>query len=468
MKNYRLILLVLLMIVILPDSALAQQAVNWNGNVVSATQDTFLINPVVEKDFVRAAIEVAGLNILVWSYNYYLREGDGVGFRIGIQSWKENMINGFEWDDNNFATNQFGHPYQGNFYYTAARSSGFSFWESTPFVFAGSLGWEFFSETHHASINDWISTSIGGMALGEILHRLAITVRDNEAHGGSRTWRETGGFLIDPVGSLNRYLDGDLTRVHANQPDRFPNEFRTELDVGARTIGEGYIGDTDSTGAYLQFEFDYGDPFFGDMEAPFDHFDFQLQLNFNDSSAIGRIAANGLLGGTFLHESESASHIIAAFHHFDYLNNSKMEFGDQSFGVGFLSRFDTGHGLELRTEVHLSAIILGGTSSDYSQITGRSYDYGPGASAGFSASFGAEGWNFLRVSYEQNFIHAVNGSQAGHFLSDFRARLNIPMTQTLGAGLEYVLQTSDRKYNLYPDVYVRNPQTRVFCTWLLN
>ncbi len=463
--------LIFLLFIFLASSSMASgesNPVDWNKGQVSATQDTFIIKQQTNKNFTRTALEVIGLNVGVWSYNYFLREGDGVGFRIGFNSWKENLTNGFEWDDNNFSTNQIGHPYQGHLYYMAARSSGYSFWESVPFAFAGSYGWEFFSETHHPAMNDWITTSLGGVALGEMINRLALTVRDNEARGSTRTWREIGGFVIDPVGGFNRMLDGDMTRVHPNEPGRFPNKYRSEMDAGIRTVGEGYIGDTDTTRAFLSFAFDYGDPFYGDMESPFDQFDLELQLNFSDKSSLGRIKLNGLLGGSFLNESASASHILASFLHFDYINNNQMEYGTQSIGMGFLSRFDTGHGLELRTEVHLNAIVLGGTSSDYSNFTGRDYDYGPGVSAGFSAWFGAEGWSFLRIKYEQSYIHAINGNQADHFLSYTQIRLNIPVTKRLGAGLEYVLNTADRNYDTYPDVFVRIPQTRLFCTWLMR
>ena len=47
------------------------------------------------------------LNTMLWSFNRYLRDGgENPGFRIGFNSWEENFKNGFEWDDNNFKTNQ--------------------------------------------------------------------------------------------------------------------------------------------------------------------------------------------------------------------------------------------------------------------------------------------------------------------------------------------------------------------------
>src|SRR6185295_19597041 len=68
-----------------------------------------------EKNFKRAALEVTGVNVGIWLFCRYIREGGtNPGFRIGLQSWQENLLNGFEWDDNQFATNQFAHPYHGS------------------------------------------------------------------------------------------------------------------------------------------------------------------------------------------------------------------------------------------------------------------------------------------------------------------------------------------------------------------
>ena len=42
---------------------------------------------------------------------------------------------GFEWDDNNFATNHFLHPYHGAVYFTGARANGYTFWAINPAPF---------------------------------------------------------------------------------------------------------------------------------------------------------------------------------------------------------------------------------------------------------------------------------------------------------------------------------------------
>jgi hypothetical protein len=464
MKTLTKIFILFCLLSLSASTVAASEPIDWDQDTASALQDTFII----KKNFLRAAVEVVGLNLLVWSYDYYLRPDGNDGFRIGFNSWKENLKNGFEWDDNSFNTNQFAHPYHGSLYFNAARSNGYSFWESVPFVFAGSYGWEFFGETHHPSMNDWIATSVGGVGVGEILHRFSEMIRDNQARGSERTWREIGGFAVNPVNGLNRLIDGDANRYYANSPERFALNYRSQVDVGLRQTGENKLWDSDTTRVFIHFQFDYGDPFFGDMNSPYDHFNLDLQLNFGDKSGIGQVQSNGLLAGTFLSELDNATHILAAWHHFDFVSNNQFDFGAQSLGAGLISRFETDSGLELRTSMDLSAIILGATTSDYTSLSGRDYDYGPGATASFSAEFISNGHQFLTVSHEQHFIHTVNGNHSDHHLSISTARAAVPVHKNWSIGVEYQLMLAERLYKDYPDVSARRPEMRFFATSLLR
>lgn len=443
----------------------AEPNIDWNQR--SALDDTFFVQP---KNPTRAVAELFGLNLLVWTFDRYIREGGtNPVFRISFDSWSENLQNGFTWDDNNFNTNQFAHPYHGSLYFNAARSNGYSFWESVPFTFGGSFLWEYFNETHHPSMNDWIATSVGGSAVGEILHRLATSVRDNSAEGAERTWREIAGFGIDPVGGLNRIIDGDSGRKHANPRDRHPRGYAARWDVGARTVSDDRLfSASDTTKAYMKFEFDYGDPFMGDMEKPYDSFDLLLQLNFSDASTIARFESNGMLAGTYLKESDEASHIVSAHLHHDFINTFQIEFGAQAFSAGLLSRFETKHGMEMRTELNAGPILLGAVSSDYESVSGRSYDYGPGFLATFSAAFGRDGWDYIYAGHQQFWVHSVSGNAADHFISMTRLRLAMPAFDGVGLGFEYVLNLSERTYRDYPDVSSRMPQMRLFAKFVLD
>ena len=123
------------------------------------------------------------------------------------------------WDLDDFLVNQVGHPYQGNNYFTAGRANGLSFWESAGITAFGSGTWEIFGETNHASLNDLVNTTLGGIALGEMFHRAAWLVRDTRATGRgrlmegdrrhchrSRDWRQAvpDGRLVSRVGEAGR------------------------------------------------------------------------------------------------------------------------------------------------------------------------------------------------------------------------------------------------------------------------
>jgi hypothetical protein len=140
----------------------------------------------------RAAVGVLAVNGLVYSYNRFIAKaftvvvGDTIyGAETGWEDIEKNLREGFEWDDNAFINNQFAHPYHGNLYYNAARSAGYNDWEAAPFPIAGSLMWEYIGEVCRPVLNDWINTSLGGIALGEMTYRASSLILDNQATGAS-------------------------------------------------------------------------------------------------------------------------------------------------------------------------------------------------------------------------------------------------------------------------------------------
>ena len=146
--------------------------------------------------------------------------------KITPKTWWDNMEHGWVWDLDDFAVNQVGHPYQGNNYFTSGRANGLSFYESAALTAFGSGTWEYFGETNQASLNDFINTTLGGIALGEMFHRAAWLVRDTRATGRGRLWREIGATAIDPVTGYNRFRTGDASRVSDKPADMVPSRSR--------------------------------------------------------------------------------------------------------------------------------------------------------------------------------------------------------------------------------------------------
>jgi len=408
-----------------------------------------------------AAGEVVATNVVVWTYNRYIREnGSNPGFRIGFKSIAENYKNGFEWDDNSFSTNQFAHPYHGNLYFNAARSNGMTYWESIPFTWAGSFMWEYFGEVHHPAMNDWIATSMSGNTMGEALFRFSQMATNNTATGSARTWGELGGTLLNPVRGFTRLITGDFNRVFPNPSDRFPHSSHFAYRIGGRTVGKDNLWTADTTKLFMEMAASVGDPFQGDNKKPFDSFDFGAQLNFNDKSTLGRVQVDGLLVSSKIVGDANSQHMIGITQHYDYFNNNAFELGGQSLGATFLSQMRATKRFAIRTQLHLEGIVLGATKADYASISGRSYDFGPGLGFEFGGTFYYDNHPFLILSENEFWIHSVNGTVAEHYLSGTRARLDLPLTHGFSIGADYVLYTADRYYTDFPDVHQRVPELR--------
>jgi len=166
------------------------------------------------RSFGWAAGEVLMINFGASMFNEYVRQANFN--QISPRSFWANMEEGFTYDDNKFKTNQVIHPFNGSTYYNSSRANGLSFWPSTVYAIAGAFIWEAMGETHPMSWNDMIATGIGGIAFGETTYRLSSAVHDNTSAGSGRTWREVGGFLINPVRGFNRFVSGRASRVQGN------------------------------------------------------------------------------------------------------------------------------------------------------------------------------------------------------------------------------------------------------------
>jgi hypothetical protein len=430
-----------------------------------AAEDTFEVIE-IKKDGWMAAGQTAGLNVLIWSFNRYIREGgNNPGFRLSLDTWRENIHNGFEWDDNSFNTNQFAHPYHGNLYFNAARSNGFGYWGSLPFAFGGSWMWEYLMENHHPSYNDWIATAVGGAAIGESTHRLSALIWDNTARGSGRVWREVGGFVVNPMGGLNRLISGQSGKVFANPEEKYPSALRSRMEFGGRTISEVGSADPDTTRGYLRVQFTYGNPFAGDYEKPFETFDFNLQLNFGDKTALGVAQVKGLLFATELKNTETSQHLLGVSQHFDYINNFAYEVGGQSFGATYLGRMGTEKSAFVGV-LHANAVVMAGSKSDYPDFTGRSYSYGPGTALKMKLGWHRNNKPVLTFGHASTWLFVVNGVPGTHYVAMSDLRLDLQPLEHWGLGAQYLVYHAERQYDDFENVSQVNPEARLFVNYV--
>src|SRR5690606_20092529 len=139
--------------------------------------------------------EMLAFNVGLWAYNRYYK--DYTFARIDLSTMVDNLSGGWVWDEDQFSINQFGHPYQGSFYYSSARYHGHGFYTSSAYTALGSLQWEYLMENESPSYNDLLTTTLGGAMLGEITFRLSNALLDPRSRGVERVARELGATAVN-------------------------------------------------------------------------------------------------------------------------------------------------------------------------------------------------------------------------------------------------------------------------------
>ena len=289
-----------------------------------------------------AAGEVFLGEFLPWVINRYVTEDDFA--MVTEDSIKANFRTGFTYDRDSIATNQFNHPIHGSMYFSAARSNGYGFYESGAVTLLGSFLWECCAEAEPPAINDIVSTTLGGMAIGEVTHRLSSMLWAGGGDAGPPLGERIGAIVLSPIGALSRALHGEDAQLP--RKESLPSRFRLDVDGGYLHVGGG-AEDADRGGLAVRAQ--YGDPFAGEMQKPFDSFTLGVEVNAPADSMLARIEEQGILKGWELSDPKAASrYIFGLFMGYAYVNNDAETFGTQSVSAGFLSRYPAGVRLRRR------------------------------------------------------------------------------------------------------------------------
>jgi len=419
-----------------------------------------------ERKLGMVGIEFGMVLVIPWFFNRHVTD-DSTAI-IGPDTWKANILEGMEWDHDNFTTNMFSHPFHGSLYFNAARSNGYNFWESSAFAWGGSFLWEMFGENNPGAANDWIATAVGGIGLGEVLWRSASITWDNQVTGFGRTLRELGGFLLSPMGSASRLFRGEWSKVGANPEGRIPDTIKTRISTGGRWVARDGV-DSVFASSFFTLDVAYGDPF-RDFAKPFDS--FQLSAQFNGSTektGLGRLQTAGVLFGTPLGEQGGKNeHVFHITQHFDYVNNFTLETGGSSVAAEFRSKFGLSDRWGISTKIAPTALLLWGTDSEYADFTLRDYDFGTGAAMVLNAGLLRDGNDLFELGYHFIWQRNINGALGDHILQFLTARASWAFWNGVGVGAEYLLYTRDSFYREFPDVFRRNSQARLYAMWYIN
>ena len=381
--------------------------------------------------------------------------------------------NGWEWDQDRFGNNFLSHPMMGSFYYSAARTNGYSFWESYPIVFAGSYMWKIFGENGTPEREDLINTTVDGALLGEVTYRLSSNILDDRTRGPERVFREILAGLIDPVRGVNRLFDGSVSR-HVNKEIYQKEPVNIAFFVGAHSINNQtnhlLSGHTDEM---VNVQLNYGNPFESRRIQPFDFFKFRAELNFG----VGRKIVDNITGyGVLLgknYQLGKLNMLIGGFQHYDYYDTKALELSTIAFGPGMISRLPIGKGWNLDVNLHAAFVPFAGSSVGPVTDTSfyRDYRFAYGWEGKLESALSIGKYGTLSLWYSYYFIHAFNNtglddpkvnSLGNNYISVIRPRASVHIYGATSVGLEQIIYLNDHYQAPYPALHYTQTEQRIF------
>jgi hypothetical protein len=464
-RRPKLFPVLLLMLLCCPSVVFSQQITFSqfkNSDTVrkSALDDTMK----VKKRFGRSAILLGFAEITPWSIDRFIRHVDytqiswkTVGHNLNPGSWA--------WDNDDFQTNQFGHPYHGSYFFNAFRTNGYTFWQSVPAAFAGSYLWETFAENQAPAPNDFINTGFGGVILGETTYRISNRIINPQVGGFQRQMDEVFALLIDPMNGLTRLLDGKWGKVSDNANGHDTSKVSAEFDVGTRRFYAGKAHDN-YFGWYGSIKLLYGSPYEG-YRTPFSNIYINTEFGQDDSSKLNIISVYGSLAGWELEKGENPRDLAILSANYDFIHNAAFFYGGQSVKLNIISRFQLNTDVKLNTTIGAGPVVLAAVPDPY-LYRGRNYDYGPGFAINASGNLSLMDKLFCSFNYRGGWMQTLNGNTSHYFLHTLSGEVSYMMVKDVSVCAEPGYFTLRGYYKNYPNVYKNYPYLRLSARYTLD
>ena len=387
-------------------------------------------------------LEAIAINAIVNRFDVWVQDADWA--RISLKSWSDNFKYGFETDGDRFSTNFLGHPLHGALYYNSARSCGFSYWESIPNVVVGSLMWEFLGETERASEIDVNTTTIGGLFLGEISHRLSISLTDNHNNRRFKPFRRSAAFLLNPMGQINSWFYDDVKKnLHSKNYNSVP--LRSMIGIGGNLPYGEAINSPPTTRLQLNYQLIYGDLFSRKTKyTPFDFFNLKAWLDFSFADVEKPIYFNMTSHAPLARFKLNDNSLLCISQHYDFLHNLIFEQGDLCITADYAFKKTTNK-INLITSMKAGFTLFGSTSSEIIDFliaqgtltTDRDYIYGKGLALESEFFLSIKKLGALTVSYNSWFLYTsrdANGTENSQIL---KINHRIPVYKRFSIGTEF-------------------------------
>lgn len=422
--------------------------------------------PVLTKHFGRAATELLLVEVLPWSWDKFLKKADyanisfkTVGHNLQPSSWT--------WDDDNFQTNQIGHPYHGSQFYTAFRANGYTFWQSVPAALVGSYIWESTAENQPPAINDFINTSFGGVVLGEMTYRLSNKIVNNQARGFKRQASEVIALVINPMNGLNRILRGQWGKVSGNSKERDSSKISAQFGAGIRGF-DAVKSNGASFGWYGSIKLLYGTPY-EHYDIPFSNIAINTEFGKDDSSKVNIVSVYGSLAGWEISSTEKYQHLAVLSANYDYIHNEAFFYGGQSVKINLLSEFDLSEKNKINTSLGAGPIILAAVPDQYLYLPhGRNYDYVTGFGINGSGRFTIDDKFMVAINYKGGWMKTINGIRSHYFLHTASTEISYQVLKQIAFGAETGYFNLRGYYQNYPNVSKNYPYLRMSMRYIVE
>jgi hypothetical protein len=399
--------------------------------------------------------------------------------KVNFQTWQRTLnaglpwSNGWEWDQDRFGNNFLSHPMMGSFYFNAARSNGYTFWQSTPFVLAGSYMWKIFGENGTPEREDLINTTFDGILLGEMLYRLSSNVLDDRTRGRERVFREIAAGLIDPIRGINRLLQGKSFR-HTNNEIYQKEPLNVSFYAGTHFINnQSNAFLSGQTNTLLNIQLDYGNPFEVRSRKAFDLFRLRAELNFGiGRKIVDNITGYGVLVGKNVQSGKLAM-LIGGFHYYDYFDTRAFELATTAFGGGIFTKLPLSKVSNLYTSVHLGIVPFAGTSvgpvSDTSQF--RDYRFAYGFEGKVESSLNLGKYATITLLYYYYYLHSFNntgkdespnGTLGNNVINIIKPKITVQLFKDVSIGIEHSIYVNDHYQQSYPSLHTVQTEQKVF------
>ncbi|MDR2423420.1 MAG: DUF3943 domain-containing protein [Prevotellaceae bacterium] len=443
-----------------------------------------------KKNYLFPLAKVTGINLGVHLFDRFVLITGWA--QVDWGSIRNNLNKGPVWDNDSFSTNLFWHPYHGSLYFNSARSSGLNFWQSTPYAFGGSLMWEYFGEREQPSLNDLFATTIGGMALGEIMHRASHLVLDNSATGWERVGRELAAGIMSPMNLLDRLASGKAWKLRFDKEQQNRPPFKLNLSVANRFMSDLY-NNRNHFNTLLSAQMIYGNHFTEDIHRPYDCFTVNFDLNVLGNQPI--VSNVNIIGLIWAQEWNKDKHDFLAgiFQHFDYYDSNPLKKDAQqpfkfaetaSFGGGFIygKKQKNANKHRFIGSLYANAVFLGASDSDYYQVENRNYNIGSGYSVKLSGIYNfSPRWNtILSIKNYYFFTHNphsreeeallvnLKGNSSNSMLSVIATGINFAATKYLTINMEQRFYSRQTQYKYFDNISTTSTENRIKLIFQIN